>query len=91
MQSGQPILGVKLVVSDRLSNHNLEGPIYKDTLDIIADCYTFIYFRACLEKMLRSHVQHLQEELAHMERTAAASSRHLMGGNINQGRDGKNP
>ena len=36
-------------------------------------------FRACLEKMLRSHVQHLQEALAHMERTAAASSR--------QGRD----
>ena len=76
------------------STLNLEGPIYKDLYTLNIFCillYLSLMFRACLEKMLRSHVQHLQEELAHMERTAAASSRHLMGGNINQGRDGKNP
>ena len=47
----------------------------------------FDALRACLEKMLRSHVQHLQEELAHVERTAAISSRHLMNSGPSSSRD----
>ena len=80
-----------------LTVSDLEGPtpvIFLVTIDgpikVLKIWSKFRLFRACLEKMLRSHVQHLQEELAHMERTtaaAASSSRHLLGGNINQGRD----